>query len=440
MPTTRMRGLQLSVLLLGCAGVASAQVPTGESVAAPRAAAVQPLAEALARFKAGDTAGSLKALRVAVAANAELPPAQVLLAQWFSQAEQAGPMRAALDRAVAEEPNDPEAYVLLSDVALGEGRLTDAELLCYRAYTLLQSFQRSARRKKLLLPRVFANLAAASEAREDWRNAQKYLAAWVAAEPENPVAMQRVGQVLFRLGQLSEALDCFRLAAKRDPNLLAPEVILGRLYEQAGQRDKASQSMAAAIAARSKDLQVRLAVAQWALETGQYGEAYKHAEAAAQLAPDSAEARHLRGLVCLMQRDFTGAEEIFAAALKQAPTSFSARNNLAVALAEQLSPVQRRQALEHAQINVRQHPRQPDAYSTLGWTLYRLGARDEAERALLMASFSGMMSPDTAYFLARIAVDEGRPDDARPLLQTALTTKGLFLLRKEAEELWNKLK
>jgi tetratricopeptide (TPR) repeat protein len=246
--------------------------------------------------------------------------------------------------------------------------------------------------------------------------------------------------VLFRLGQIDEAVDCLRVAVKRDPNLLAPEVILARLYEQAGQRDKASQSMGAAIAARPNDLQVRLVAAQWAIETGQYGEAHKHAEAASRIAPASAEARHVRGLVRLMQRDYPGAEEIFAAALKQSPTSFSARNNLAVALAEQVNPAQRRQGLEHAQINVRQHPRQPDAYCTLGWALYRLGQREEAERALLMASYSGAMAPDTAYFLARIALDEGRKDDARPLLQTALTTKGLFLLRKEAEELWTRLK
>ncbi len=440
MPITLRCWFTFCLLSVGLAAVTFAQTPPREPVATPASNATQSVAEALTRFKAGDVAGTLKTLRAAAAANTELPPAQVLLAQWYSETDQAGPMRAALDRAVAEDPNDPEAYVLLSDVALNEGRVTDAELLCYRAYNLLQPFQRSVRRKKLLVPRVLANLAAASETREDWRNAQKYLAAWLAVEPDSAVAMQRVGQVLFRLGQIGEATDCFRVAAKRDSHLLPPEVILARLYEQTGQREKAAQSMAAAIAARPNDLQVHLAAAQWAIETGQYDEAHKQAEAAAGLSPESPEARHVRGLVCLMQRDYRGAEEIFAAALVRSPTSFSARNNLAVALVEQTSPAQRRQGLEHAQINVRQHPRQPDAYCTLGWALYRLGQREEAERALLMATFNGVTAPDAAYFLARIAMDEGRKDDARELVETALTTKGLFLLRKEAEELWSRLK
>lgn len=428
------------VLLAVHGGLAWGQPPAGESVTAPQALNSPALGEAFARFKAGDADAALKAVRAAVAASAELPPAQVILAQWLVQSGQTGPMRGALERAVSEEPGDPEAYVLLSDIALGEGRITEAELLCYRAYNLLQTFQRSPRRKDLLVPRVLANLATAAEAREDWRGAQKYLNAWLAVEPENAAAMQRAGQVLFRQGQTAEAMDCFRVAVRIDPNLLAPEVIAARLYEQSGQRDKATQSMAAALAARPGDIKVRLAAAQWALETNQLSEAQQHAAAAAQLNANSPEARHLQGLVALAQRDYPAAERIFEAAVKQSPTNFAARNNLAVALAEQSDAAKRRRGLDEAQANLRQHPDQLDAYSTLGWVLYRLSQADEAERALRMASSGGPMAPDTAYFLARIARDQGRPAEARQLVQSALGAKGLFLLRQEAEEFLRSLK
>jgi tetratricopeptide (TPR) repeat protein len=428
------------VALFVLASAAGAQPPAGEAVTAPQALSNPALVEAFATFKQGDVEAALKAARAAVAASAELPPAPVVLAQWFAQTDRPGPMRGALERAISEDPSDPEAYVLLSDLALGEGRITEAELLCYRAYNLLQAFQRSQRRKDLLVPRVLKNLALAAEARGDWRGAQKYLNAWLAVEPENAVAMQRAGQVLFREGQTAEALDCLRVAVRIDPRLLAPEVIVARLYEQAGNRPKAAESMAAAIAARPNDVPVRLAAAQWALETGQLAEAREHVQAAARLSPNAPEARHLEGLLDLAGRDYAAAEQIFEAAVKQSPSNFSARNNLAVALVEQQDPAKRRRALEQAQANLRQHPNQPDALSTLGWVLYRLGQTDEAERALQMASSSGNMAPDTAYFLARIAQDQGRPADARQLAQTALTGKGLFLLRQEAEELLGKLK
>jgi len=176
------------------------------------------------------------------------------------------------------------------------------------------------------------------------------------------------------------------------------------------------------------------------LETGQHAEAGRQAEAAAKLNPASPETHTMRGLVSLFQRDYAAAERIFEAAVKQSPASYSARNNLAVALTEQNDPAKRRRALDEAQANVRQHPGQTDAYSTLGWALYRLGRSDEAERALEMASSAGPMAPDTAYFLACIARDHGRAAEARQLAQTALSAKGLFLLRKEAEELLNKMK
>ena len=442
MPPIQARswGVLAALLLLLATLSASGQPPSSERVASPDALASPALGAAFERFKAMDYEGTLKALKPIVAENAELPPAPVILAQWFAQAGEPGQMRVALERAVAEEPNDPEAYVLLSDVALREGRLAEGELLSYRAYNLLEPFQRSQRRKNLLVPRVLSNLAAVCEAREDWPGARKYLQAWLAMEPEGVAAMQRLGQVLFRLGQPGEALARFRTAAKLDPNVLAPEMIMARLYQQADQPAKAAESLAAALRAGPNEIKTRLAAAQLDIEAGQYAEAQKQADAALKLNRDSLEGKHLKALSLLFQRDYAGAQEVADAAVKQAPASFTVSNNLAVILAEQNDQAKRLRALEYAQANLRQYPRQAEVYSTLGWVLFRLGRIDEAERALRMATSNGSISPDTGYFLARIAADQGRVAEARQLLQSALAGKAPFLLRKEAEELLEKVK
>lgn len=395
----------------------------------------QALKEAFERFQAEDYDGALKGLKAAAAANPDLPPAQVMLAQRLAESKQPIAMRRALERAAAEEPSDPEAYVLLSDLALREGRLVEAELLCQRAHQVLEPFHRSARRRALLAPHVLSNLASVGEARENWHAALKHLDAWLEIQPNQPAAMLRRGQVVFRLGQTEEALKQFQAAAKLDQSVPPPAVVMARLYEQSGRHEEAVESIAAAVETASNDVKIRLAAAQWSMETGQYVEAQRQIDAVVEIIPDALEAKLFKGLIAMFQGDCAAAERNLEAALKQSPSSFAARNNLAIALAEQNDPAKRRRALEYAQANVRQYSHQADAYSTLGWVLFRLGRIDEAEPALRMASASGAIAADTAYFLARIELDRGHKAEARHLLRTALAGKGAFLLRKEAAEL-----
>ncbi len=77
--------------------------------------------EAIERFKKQDFNGALELLKKAAAANADLPPAQVVMAQLFSQANQGNAVRVSLEKAVVEAPADPEAYVIIGDIAMAQG-------------------------------------------------------------------------------------------------------------------------------------------------------------------------------------------------------------------------------------------------------------------------------------------------------------------------------
>ncbi len=395
----------------------------------------QDLLDALARFKNQDFDGAQKLLNEAVGKNADLPPALVILANWYLQANQAQAVRVSLERAVMEQPTDPESYVAMSDLALREGRYTEAELALEKATAVLEAPAKSPRRKELLIPRVQANLAAVAEWREAWEKAETHLVAWLKCEPNNSVARQRLGRVLFAQGKREEALRQFQSAAAADKKALNADAMMGRLYEQAGERAKAQAAMEAAVKAAPADLKTRLAVAQWALETGQLTAAQEHAQAALNIDPDALEAKHLRGMVALFQRDFQVAENYFQAVLIQAPANLAASNNLALALCYQNDESKQRRALEYAQLNVRQYPREAGVYSTLGWILYQLGRRDEAEQALRTAASSGTVSPDAAYYWSRINVDHDRKAEAKRILERALQAPGLFMFRKEAQDL-----
>ena len=105
--------------------------------------------EAVARFNQRDYDGALKALKAAAKKNPDLPPAQVLLAQWFAQAGLPTGVRNALEQAITEAPADPEAYIEMGDILLHEGWITGAELLYRKAGGLIEQFDKSPRRKDI---------------------------------------------------------------------------------------------------------------------------------------------------------------------------------------------------------------------------------------------------------------------------------------------------
>lgn len=441
--------LRLAVLtgiLAGCLAVpAWAQPVTGNPAsttpATPPPPEIKEVKDAIAAFQKLDFDGALKALKTAVSKNADLPPAQVLMAQLFAQANQAQGVRTSLERAIIEEPTDPEAIVILADFALRESRVTEAGLLYAEAGRMMPGFTKGPKRKEVLEPRVSSGLAAVAEARGDWPLAQKHLEATLKLAPKDAMIMQRIARAMFQQKSANDALQMLRQAYGADKtNVLTPEATLATFYEQYGDHKNAQKWMGKALVAAPKDLKTLLVAGQWCLETNQIEEAQTHASNAMQADPASLEAKVLRGVVALFLKDYKGAETYFEAAHLQSPSAFPASNNLALALCEQPNDKMKLQrAVEYATTNARQYPKAAEAASTYGWVLYKAGQLDQAEQALRQAAQSGNISSDTAYYLAQVSFDRGRKDDAKQLLQAALKNERPFSKRQEAEALLKKL-
>jgi tetratricopeptide (TPR) repeat protein len=397
------------------------------------------LNDALGRFQQGDVDGALARLNDLTRDDPELPPARVILAQFQASANQAAAMRSSLEQAVAETPSDPEAYLILGDLATREGRLTEAGLLCAQADKLVAALSAANPRKQSLDRRAKLGLAWVAEARHDWQAAHGYLDALANSEPGNTGILQRLGQALFHLEKRDEALAKLKAAAEADQNALAAEVLMALLHQEAGDTERAAALMNQAVEANPEDFKTHLAAAQWAMNAQRLDEAARYADAAVTLAPDSIEAKLLRGTIALFSGDYQAAESDLEAVHLYTPANFAAANNLALALCEQNDESKKRRALEYAQINGRQYPKQKEALSTLGWVLYKSGQLDNAESVLREAAAGAGPSGDTAYYLARVLIDRGRGAEAKPLLSTALKTKLSFLYREDAENQLKKL-
>jgi Tfp pilus assembly protein PilF len=424
------------------ARVAAEQIPgTGSQGDAKAAAQTPEEADAIARFKQGDFDGALKRLKEVAKKNPDSPPAQVLLAQLFAQAGLATGVQKSLEQATFEEPTDPEAYIEMGNVLVRDGWVTAAELLYRRGGNLLLKFDKSAKRKESLMAQTYSGLSLVAEARGDWAGCQKQLELWLKYDPKSNAAMQRMAGCLFQEKHADVALDWLKAAAKDNPKLLTPEAILAGYYQRAGDRDNAKKWYFAALAAAPKDVATHVAVSRWALDTGQLDVAKAQADAAAQLDPDSLDAMMLDGLVAMFQKDFPAAERYFQAAHIHWPHNYAATNNLALALVEQPDEAKKRQALEFATNNMEQS-KNAEVAATYGWVLYKLGRLDDAERIfeVVRSRGQGRVSPDTAYYMARLELDRGREAQARQYLEEALKTTAPFTMRPEAQALMEKLK
>lgn len=397
------------------------------------------LEQAAERFQHFDFPEAYNLLKTATQKDDSLSAPALILAGWFAQSKHPADARLWMERAVLDDPSDPEPYLVLAEAAVSEGRITEAELALDNANALLASYDKSSVRRATFNKRVLAGLAAVNEAREKWPVAQRHLEAWLRLDPKNSSIHQRLAHSLFQQKKSPQALEVLRTAAVVDKDLLTPEAILARFAESNGDREAARHWMGLALLAAPKDFRTLLAAAQWAADAGEYQEAQKHIAAALQLSPDSPDAHFVQGVIGLGLKDYASAERAFRTVLEHSPANFAASNNLALTLCESEDAPKKQQALEYATVNVRQYPRQAETFSTLGWVYYKLGRLDEAQQALSVAASAGVLPPETAYYLARVAVDRDHKADARPLLEAALKVKGPFPRRRDAVALLNQL-
>ncbi len=396
---------------------------------------------------------ALNKFREAAEKHSQLPPGEVVMAQIFSsiRSPQAGKaIRQYLDLAAQKSPEDPEAYVVLGDLARREGRVTDAELLYAHASTLLASYDKNADRKKAMQIRVHAGQGATASARQNWDEAEKQFQAWLALTPESSQAMGQLAVVLFRAKKSAEAKDQLKAAyeatlaqmkeaGRENIDLVHWGAQMGQFYERVGDSEQAKKWMDYGVKAAPNSLRTWLTAAQWSLSTGQLDQAETQATKAMELDPNSLGAKVLRGVAALFKKDYSSAEMYFESAHLQSPGEFAASNNLALALCEQEDQDKLRRALAYAQTNAQANQKSAEAASTFGWVLYKAGKLKEADQVLGRLAQAGRVSEDTAYYIAVVSAEVGRKEQAVTLLEQAVASKRPFSMRPEAEALLTEL-
>ena len=396
---------------------------------------------ALKRFKNGDAIGAKEYLDQAKQKFPKLPPVDLLLAKLHVFNRDGQRARAFLESTVTNNPADPEAYLLLADLAFAEGRTTEAHALFEKAKGLVDKFTDNAKRQQNFQIRVLAGLGAVHERRQQWNEAHALLAKWVQLDPESAAAHTRLGVTLFRLKKPAEALAEFQKARELKADSAHPQVMVGSLYTQERSIDEARKAFEKAYAEDGKNEATARAYAEWLIQQDQLDKAQQVAAAMRKNTPNSIAALMLDGVVAKMRNQPAAAEEALTKVLTLDVTNAGATNLLALVLAESSNPAQQEKALSYARMNAERFGNSSQANVTYAWILSKLGRGAEASQYLQKAVAGQNLNADSAYLVARIFVLNNQRDQAKLALEQVLQQagSGMFMYRKEAEALLKEL-
>ena len=378
-------------------------------------------------------------LELAKRKASNLPPVDFMLARLHLAHNNRGAAKALMEKVAIEHVQHPEVYLLFGNMALEEGRLTDAVLHFEKAETLKDAVPRdwTVDQKNALKIQIFRGYANVSEKREDWFRTQVALKALTNVVPTDAKLRDRLGVALFMLGREQEAFDQFQTAARLDSEMNPPEVSMAVMHVRQQETDKAIKQFAGAERKHPRDGRVHYEAAGMFLLMDQAAQAKRHANKAAELGLDTLKLTMQRGFIARQLGEYAQAEKYFSQVLEEVPTSFEAANQLAIVLSHQDDPEKKRRALELAALNARQYPNSSQAMSTVGWVYYNLGRKQEAQRALQTAVSRPTVRSETLYFLARVLWENGSKEDARRIaeqVKLAVEKPGLLVLRPEIKK------
>lgn len=373
-----------------------------------------------------------------------LAPVDTMMAILYLSVGDVGAARKAIDQAIIRAPEDAEAFTLLGDLWLRQKELTVAELAYQRSLDLIEKSKLPTIRKVRLQKQAFAGLASIGEGRGQYSAALDHLKKWQLLDPKNPTCLGSLGRVSFYAQQYDQAREYFKQLNEIEKSAPSSEIAMAGLYADMGMPEKARAEFLKAIEKNANDIRVRINVAEWAINAGEYEMAGENIAAAMKLDPKSATAQLLSARLARQKNDVDGAESILNQAILKYPNHFSISNELARTLSSHSDPSKVRTGLDYARRNFQLYGKQntrigTEALFTFAWLLYQNGKTESAAAALNGLAGGTAIGNENAYYAAVIYLKLSKKQVALNALEAALKSKDFFPNRDRAEELLKKL-
>ncbi len=203
----------------------------------------------------GNLAKAEELLCVSVSMDSMGPGAAGLVKLHFSQGNIAAATRWA-EWGYGQKPNDPENKQLLADVRNRQGRTDEARALLHDAMSVSAADVRVLRQ----VARKYANAGYKALQALDPGQAERLFRRAITLDAKNVLAVAGMAEVTLRAGELESAMEYALRAAEMNPRTFEVQMVLGDVYAETKQEEKAKRAWleAARMRPSSKEARKRL--------------------------------------------------------------------------------------------------------------------------------------------------------------------------------------
>ena len=417
------------VVMLGFLSTASYAGPIIESARKPIAKpGDKPALESLPAVKAAAdhfSAGRLDLARTALTeartVRPDLPPADLMLARMMLRAGRLTDALSLLESVAVDAAGEPELYATFGEIALRQGRLTDAGLQYDKALTVTSVTWDDARTNEFQYE-VALRRAEIAVRRGQWDTARDLYQAAVKLDGTRTAARLALAETLLRGGNVEAAEIELQNARAIDATLPPPERTIADLFAALNKQPEADLWFGKLLARPDVTAESRLARAHYFFVTDRIDEADKAMAPVPATGESAAERAFLAGLIARSRGKFAEAATIFQTAFAADPTNVAVADQLALCLIESTNEAERSKALTLATDNVRRAGETSQTLATLGWVTFKLGDISRAKEIFAAVTKSGRTDAQTAYYLSEILRADGQAAEADRLRDAALSS------------------
>jgi len=213
-----------------------------------------------------------------------------------------------------------------------------------------------------------------------WQRTRVFESEWtlwtdtLAKNPRAWAAHDNLGEALFHMGKLDEAVSHHREALRLEPDAPEPHNNLGRALAELGEYEEAEAHYAQAIRLEPGMAEPHNNLALALAKQGNYESAERHYADALRLDPDYPDAHNNLGLLLAARRRDDQAEAQYRRAIVLKPSYVEAHSNLGNLLVRR---GQLQEAVAHLASAVRLEPERAEVHNNLGLALAALGKHEE---------------------------------------------------------------
>ena len=400
-------------------------------------AAAEALHAAVDSFVQGKPKISLVVLEQAVASNPGFPPAELLMAGLYLAAQDQNNGLQYLHKAAVKNLEHPAIYAAYGRLAVATNRDIDAMVNFEKLLSTLDKAQLDETAVTHYENEYLGGMSRVSVKLENYDQARDLIGKLLQRKPDNTESLQLLARVSFEEGKIDEAMTNLKKLREKKPGTRVPEAVIGTWFARAGKPDEAAAWIKKLPDAYPQDATVQAEYAAWVLQKENIDAAAAAIARAEAIGPATPASDNIKGKIAFYQRKYDEAVAIYKALYEANPNNPEIANMYVLSLIESSSEENHAIASALANSNAKRSPNNRVVLATLGYVrLRKVGVNDQLKQLFAkVAQTRDGRSPEVDFFLANFLREVNDDKTALVVLQQASQYPGLFLYRKQADQM-----